>query len=60
MMVRLLKSYVLNNGKKLPLGQVFRRRRIEAEEMIKNGVAEPYKGPLPPKKMKTNLFKPKQ
>lgn len=57
--IRLLKGYTLNTGKKLPIGQVFRRGRKEAEEMIKQGVAEAYNGPIPPKKMKTNFFKPK-
>lgn len=55
--VRLLKSYVTPSGKKLPVGQVFRRSRQEAKEMISNGVAEAYSGPFPPKKMKTNFFK---
>jgi len=50
--VRLLKSYTLNTGKKLPKGQVFRRRRLEASDMIKQGIAELYTGTFPPKKMK--------
>ena len=59
MIVRLLKAYVLNTGKKIPAGQVFPRERKEAERMIKDKIAEPYTGKFPPKKMKTELFKPK-
>jgi hypothetical protein len=58
--VRLLKSYTLNTGKKIPRGQVFRRKRLEAEQMIKQGIAELYTGPFPPQKMKTNFFKSKE
>lgn len=53
--IRLLKGYTLNTGKKLPVGQVFRRERKEAEQMIILGIAEVYQGPFPPKKMKINL-----
>lgn len=59
MNVRLLKSYTLNTGKKLAVGQVVNRMRKEAETMVKDGIAEVYSGQLPPKKKKTNLFKPK-
>jgi hypothetical protein len=56
MMVRLLKSYVMRTGKKMPMGAVFNRRRKEAEKMIVDGIAMAYQGGMPPKKMKTNLF----
>lgn len=59
MIVRLLKGYTLNTGKKMPIGKVFRRERKEAEIMIKNNIAERYEGPYPPKKMKIDFFKPK-
>lgn len=59
MIVRLLKGYTLETGKRMPIGKIFRRRRKEAEEMIEKNIAEPYGGPFPPKKMKTNFFKPK-
>lgn len=59
MRVRLLKSYTLNNGKKLCIGYVVPRRRIEATMMIENKIAEEYNGPIPPKKIKTDFFKPK-
>lgn len=60
MRVRLLKSYTLNTGKKLAIGQVVPRRRIEAEQMINDGIAVSYEGSFPPKKMKSELFKPKK
>lgn len=53
--VRLLKDYLTRKGKVLKRWKVVRRKRDEALEMIKNGVAELYTGPLPPKKMKINL-----
>ena len=55
MLVRLLKSYTLNTGKKLCVGYVFRRTDSEGRKMIENNIAEEYKGPFPPKKMKLNL-----
>lgn len=55
MIIRLLKSYVLNTGKRMPVGKVFRRERKEAHKMIEDKIAEEYKGPFPPKKMKINL-----
>lgn len=58
--VRFLKSYITGAGNKLVVGQVCRRSRREAKELIQNGIAEVYSGPIPPKKMKTNLFKPKE
>lgn len=63
-MVRLLKSYELNTGKIMPIGKVLPRSRKEAEQMIKENIAELYSGPRPHKmktrdKMKTDLFKPK-
>jgi len=59
MMVRLLKSWTMNTGKKLAKGQVTNRMRKEAEQLIKSGIAEEYKGGFPPKQMKTDFFKPK-
>lgn len=60
MIVRLHKGYKTETGKYLPIGKVTRRRRKEAEQMIKEKIAEEYRGPFPPKKMKTNFFKPKE
>lgn len=53
--IRLLKSYILKSGKKMPVGKIFPRGRQEAKMMIENNIAELYTGPFPPKKMKINL-----
>lgn len=58
--VRFLKGWVNANGKKLEVGRVTRRRKKEAQELIRLGIAEKYTGPFPPKKMKTKFFKPKE
>lgn len=58
--VRFLKSWTTDDGKKLPIGKVTRRGRKEAKELIEKNIAELYHGPFPPKKMKTNFFKPKE
>lgn len=58
MIVRFLKSYEMNTGKTLVRGQVTRRK--EWKYLLENNIAEEYKGPFPPKKMKTDLFKPKE
>lgn len=58
MLVRLLKSHTFHTGtriKKLPVGQVCRKRDIVAKQMIENKEAEEYTGSFPPKKMKLNL-----
>jgi hypothetical protein len=55
MMIRLLKSHVNCAGRKIPMGTVYRKRDKEARELIELNIAEEYKGPYPPKKMKTNL-----
>lgn len=57
--IRLLKSHIVN-GKKLPIGQTFKVDNEYASKILKTGRAELYTGPLPPKKMKTDFFKPKQ
>lgn len=57
--VRFLKGWTTENGKKLPIGKVTRRRRQEAKILIENNIAELYTGPFPPKKMRTNFFKSK-
>lgn len=49
----------MNTGKKLPKAQVVNRMRKEAEQLIKSGIAEEYKEGMPPKKIKTDFFKPK-
>jgi hypothetical protein len=41
------------------MGTVYRKRDKDARILIENKIAEEYKGPYPPKKMKTNLFNPK-
>jgi hypothetical protein len=60
MIVRLLRAYRLNTGKLMPVGSVFNRMPKEALRMINYKIAEEYKGKYPPKKMKTEIFKPKQ
>lgn len=59
MFIRLRKGYTIETGKRLVIGQVTRRKRKEAEHMIKENIAEEYRGPFPPKKIKTDFFKPK-
>lgn len=59
MMIRLLKSHINANGRRIPMGTVYRKADKEAKELIKQNIAEEYKGVFPPKKMKTNFFKPK-
>jgi hypothetical protein len=61
MIVRLLKSYTVVRSTrvvKFPIGKVMPRGRKEAERMIKENIAVEYSGPFPPRKMKTNFFKP--
>jgi hypothetical protein len=57
--IRLKKSHTLATGKKLPIGQVFKVDRYYADELIRAGGAEVYEGPLPPSKMRTDMFRPK-
>lgn len=64
MIVRFLKSHIIETGKKLPIGKITRRGRKEAARLIANKIAEEYNGPLnhtirTEDKMKTDLFKPK-
>lgn len=54
-LVRLLRPYTLNTGKRIKPGKVFSRERKEALRMIENNIAIEYKGPFPPKPMKFNL-----
>jgi endonuclease YncB( thermonuclease family) len=56
--VRLKKSYILNN-KKRPVGRCLRVTSDKAKEMVNEGIADLYDGPIPPKKIKTEFFKPK-
>lgn len=63
MIIRLLKSYTLNTGKKLPIGKIFRIERKHGEKLISEHTAEKYEGPIlhemkTKHKMKTNFFKP--
>lgn len=59
MRLRLLKSFT-NSVKKFPVGQVLNVSGGKARELIDNGTAVKYDGPVPPKgKMKTEFFKPK-
>lgn len=61
--VRLLKSYVMFTGKKLPMGQIYGAEPQEMERLINEGIAIPHYGDervlLREHKMKTNFFKPK-
>lgn len=59
MWIRLLKSYTMNTGKKLSVGRVLNVRRLQAEKLLKEKTAEEYTGNFPPKKIKTEFFKPK-
>lgn len=58
--IRLLKSHMLNGTKKLPIGQVFKVDNEYADRLLNNGDAKLYTGPLPPRIMKTDFFKPKK
>lgn len=58
--VRLKKSHVINTGKKLPIGKTMKFDLDYSRKLIDNGDAELYEGPLPPRKMKTDFFKPKK
>lgn len=60
MWIRLLKSHTMNTGKKLSVGKVLNVRHLEGEKLIKDKTAEAYDGVFPPKKVKTDFFKPKQ
>lgn len=55
--IRLLKSHMVN-GKRLPIGQVFKVDNDYMTRILNTGDAELYIGPLPPRKMKTDFFKP--
>lgn len=59
MIIQLKKAYKLKSGRIMPRGKVFNRMRKEAQEMIQKEIAEEYVGPYPPKKMKSEIFKPK-
>jgi len=59
MWIRLLKSHTIFNGKKLPMGRVLRVTKEYGEPLIESKTAEVYSGSLPPKKIKTDFFKPK-
>jgi hypothetical protein len=59
MRLRLLKSYTMNTGKKLPVGSVFGIIREVAKQLIAQEIAEPYNDRMPPLKAKTEFFKPK-
>jgi hypothetical protein len=60
MWIRLKQSYTTKAGKKLPVGRVFNVISSIAKPLINEGIAEPYNGVMPPKKMKTEFFKPKR
>lgn len=59
MWIRLLKSHTMNTGKKLSVGKVLNVKRLEAIKLIKDKTAEEYNGKFPPRKVKTEFFKPK-
>ena len=58
MRVRLLKSWS-NSMMKWPIGQVLNVSDGFGRRLIEKGIGIEYSGKMPPKKMKTNLFKPK-
>jgi hypothetical protein len=59
MWIRLLKSYTIDNGKKLPIGTIFNKLNYQARALIEQEIAEEYSGSrMNPVKAKTELFKP--
>ena len=58
MRVRLLKSHVTPHARYV-LGTVLNYSKGPALRLIAEGKAEKYNGVYPPKKMKTDFFKPK-
>jgi hypothetical protein len=60
MWIRLQQSYTTKAGKKLPVGRVFNVISSIGKQLISEDIAEPYNGVMPPKKMKTEFFKPKK
>jgi hypothetical protein len=51
---------MLHGRKKLPIGKVIRVTPEYGQPLIDEGVAFKYLGKLPPDKMKTEFFKPKE
>lgn len=58
MRVRLLKSFETPHAK-YAIGTVINYSKGPAEKLITEGIMIKYVGPYPPKKMKTDFFKPK-
>ncbi len=56
MWIRLLKSHIIHNGKKLPIGQNLQVTTEYGKPLIESGIAEEYNGNRKIK-MKTKLFK---
>jgi hypothetical protein len=50
----------MKTGKKLPVGRVFNVISSIGKNLIGEDIAVPYGGEFPPKKMKTEFFKPKK
>lgn len=58
MYIRFRKACVFNKKKRV-LGSVTNVIERVGKELIEAGLAEQYFGEVPPKKLKTNFFKPK-
>jgi hypothetical protein len=60
MRLRLLRKWE-NHGDEYPVGTIISISKGLAKRMIAAKIAEEYRGPYPPrKKMRTDLFKPKE
>lgn len=58
MWVRFKRSHIIK-GKRFCIGRVLKVTNDYADDLINAGLAEEYKGSFPPKKLKTDFFKPK-
>lgn len=59
MRVRLRRSWTNEQGRKYPIGTVLQVFPTLGKELVNNGTAVDYNGEYPPRKEKTNFFKPK-
>lgn len=59
MWVRLIKAHEIHTGERLPIGHLLNCTCGYGKDLIENKAAEAYNGPRPPRKIKTDFFKPK-
>lgn len=59
MYIRFIKSYVLNNKKRV-VGSITSTIESRGRSLINDGVAEKYEGRIPPDKQDVEFFKPKK